>query len=227
MTDRRRLRTGTALAALAALALVGGCTGASGSDDGAGADRTPPVIAPGAPGEAAETLSPEEAAERGAREGEPTAEDFAFMRMMAEHHGQALVMTELAGRHAEDEAVLRLSERVTAEQGPEIDAMNAWLTRNAGAAADDGGHGTHDGGEMPGMATEEQLAELSAARGEEFDALFLDLMIAHHEGAVTMAAEVLTGAGDVTVQQMANDMIAAQSVEIGRMEELRQAGRSR
>ncbi|MGK5531056.1 DUF305 domain-containing protein [Streptomyces sp. URMC 129] len=220
MTDRRRFRAGSALAVLAALALAGGCTSESGggSDDGAGG--APPVIAPGAPGEAAQTLSPEEAAEEAAREGEPTAADFAFMRMMIDHHEQALVMTDLAARHAADEAVLSLSERIAAEQGPEIEAMEAWLTRNAGAAADEG-HGTHAPEEMPGMATEEQLAELAAARGAEFDALFLDLMIAHHEGALTMASDALAGAGDVTVQQMANDVIAAQSAEIGRMEELR------
>ncbi|WP_059007660.1 DUF305 domain-containing protein [Streptomyces specialis] len=227
MRDRRR---STALArtarwssaALLVLASAGGCTGASGpeADPGAGAGTTPPVVVPGAPGEENGTLPPGEPADPAARDGEPTAADFAFARMMIEHHEQALVMTDLAALHAEDEAVVSLAERVAAEQGPEIDAMNAWLVRNAGAPADDGGHGTHAPDDMPGMATGEQLAELSAARSAAFDALFLDLMIAHHEGALTMASEALAGGGDMTVRQMADDMIAAQSVEIARMREL-------
>ncbi|ONK16183.1 DUF305 domain-containing protein [Streptomyces sp. MP131-18] len=217
MTDRRRFRH-TAVAAALALAVAAGCT-----DDPAPADEAgdaPQVIAPGRPGEEAGTLSPEEAREAGGEGTEPTASDFAFMRMMVEHHEQAVEMTGLAEQHAEDGRVRRLSERIAAAQGPEIEAMNAWLTRNAGHEAD-AGHGGHDPAAMPGMASAEELAELTAARGEAFDALFLDLMVRHHEGGVSMAADALAGAGDVTVEQLANDIVATQTVEIERLEELR------
>jgi uncharacterized protein (DUF305 family) len=70
---------------------------------------------------------------------------------------------------------------------------------------------------MPGMATERQLDGLRAARGEDFDALFLRLMITHHQGAVTMAAEVLSEGNNVLVEEMASDVIAQQTSEINRM----------
>ena len=73
---------------------------------------------------------------------------------------------------------------------------------------------------MPGMATEAQLAELRAAKGAAFDELFLKLMVTHHEGAVTMAAEVLAQGNNVLVEEMANDVIAQQTAEINRMRSL-------
>ncbi|MFE6852269.1 DUF305 domain-containing protein, partial [Streptomyces sp. NPDC057674] len=78
----------------------------------------------------------------------------------------------------------------------------------------------HDHHSMPGMASEAQLEQLRNAKGKAFDALFLKLMITHHEGAVTMAAEVLSEGNNVLVEEMANDVIAQQSAEIGRMRSL-------
>ncbi|GAB2885653.1 DUF305 domain-containing protein [Streptomyces mayteni] len=218
MTERRGSLF-AALAATAVLALAAGCTGdAESTDDADGAS----VIAPGAPGEPARTLSPEEAREV-AREGaEPNAADFDFMRMMIGHHEQALVMAELVDERTTDDAVRRLAERVTAAQTGEIAAMEAWLARNAGAAADEnrdgaGDHGDHGASEMPGMATPEQLESLEGAEGADFDGRFLELMITHHEGAVTMATDALTTGNDGQAQQLANDVLAEQTVEIGRM----------
>ncbi|GAA1901697.1 DUF305 domain-containing protein [Streptomyces sodiiphilus] len=207
--------------------LAVGCAG----ETAPAAEGEPPVIAPGRPGEEARTLAPEEAREAGSRaEGEAGEADFAFMRMMILHHEQALVMTDLAAEHAEDAKVGRLSERVAAAQGPEIEVMKAWLVRHGeDAGKEDGGHhdhGHHDAegsgaAAMPGMAAGEELAELHAARGKEFDLLFLDLMIAHHEGAVAMAADLLAESTDVEAGEMATKMIAEQTVEIGRMKGLR------
>lgn len=75
----------------------------------------------------------------------------------------------------------------------------------------------HDHGAMPGMATERQLAELTAATGTDFDRLFLKLMTTHHEGAVTMAGEALAGGNNVAVEEMATEVVATQSAEIHRM----------
>lgn len=74
---------------------------------------------------------------------------------------------------------------------------------------------------MPGMATDERLDALRAARGPAFDTLFLKLMITHHDGAVTMATEVLSEGNDTLVEEMANDVVAQQTAEIHRMRELR------
>jgi uncharacterized protein (DUF305 family) len=74
---------------------------------------------------------------------------------------------------------------------------------------------------MPGMATDEQLAALRKADGAAFDRLFLTLMITHHQGAVTMATEVLSGGRNVQVEEWANEVIAQQTSEIRRMRALR------
>ncbi|WP_223290978.1 DUF305 domain-containing protein [Streptomyces avicenniae] len=230
MRPRSIARTTALTVAALALALTAACSGGSsedgdGSGGASGGDVSQEVIAPEGPGEPARTLTPEEAQEQAAEGTEPNAADFTFMRMMPVHHQQALDMTALAAEHAQDEAVRRIAARVAAAQGPEIDVMDAWVTRNAGTGADDGsggddghgGHGAEGHGDMPGMASEEELAALAAARGAEFDALFLDLMIAHHEGAVTMATELLTSGNAGDVAQLATDMMADQSVEIDRM----------
>ncbi|MFF3766263.1 DUF305 domain-containing protein [Streptomyces sp. NPDC001922] len=89
---------------------------------------------------------------------------------------------------------------------------------HSGRAGDPHGPDGHAG--MPGMASEQQLAALRAARGRAFDALFLRLMITHHQGAVTMATELLSQGSDVLVEEMANDVIAQQTSEINRMRDM-------
>ncbi|WP_353940823.1 DUF305 domain-containing protein [Streptomyces sp. HUAS MG91] len=204
-------------ALLAALAL-----GVSGCDSGGDARADSPassgssVIAPGKPGEAAETLSAQDAEKRRS-DDRPNSADVGYAQMMISHHEQALTMTELAPERAESEQVKRLAERITAAQGPEIETMRAWL-KKYGKPQDASGHAAHD--TMPGMATEGQLKKLRAARGAAFDALFLKLMITHHQGAVTMATEVKSDGNDVVVEEMADDVIAQQTTEISRMREM-------
>ncbi|WP_435839553.1 DUF305 domain-containing protein [Streptomyces caniferus] len=197
--------------------VLNGCS----SGDEAEADRAggAKVVAPGKPGEQARTLTADEA--RKARgDDSPNSADFAYIQMMIPHHRQALVMTALAKRYAHDERVGRLAERIATAQRPEIGAMEGWLT-GFGGPRTAGGH--HHHGEMPGMATGAQLAQLRAARGEKFDALFLKLMIAHHQGAVSMATELLSGGRNTLAEEMANEVIAQQSAEIGRMRRMQRA----
>jgi uncharacterized protein (DUF305 family) len=226
-----RRRSGIAVPAvlLATLApvLLSGCTGAAEPAPAAGRDAAPHVIAPGRPGEPARTLSAEEAEEAvvaGRRAGEANAADVAFVRMMIDHHEQALVMADLAARHAGDGAVRRMAERIAAAQGPEIEAMRAWLARHSEPGGDSGGHRHRQhgaaGDDAPGMATAAQLDALRAARGDAFDGRFLDLMIAHHQGAVAMATDVISGGADTTVKELATDLIAVQTAEIARMRRL-------
>ncbi|MFB4193848.1 DUF305 domain-containing protein [Streptomyces carpaticus] len=214
------------LAAVLSLTALTGCTGGEATAGDTGSDADASVIVPGRPGEEARTVSPQEAREAAGEGTGPNAADHAFMTMMIEHHEQAIEMTDLADAHAEDGAVRGIARRIAAAQEPEIEAMRAWLLRNAGdggATGDGHGHAGHDGhgDAMPGMASEEELARLRAARGAEFDALFLELMIAHHEGAVTMAADVSAQGNDVTALEMAAEIGASQRVEISRMEAMR------
>ncbi|GGW37126.1 DUF305 domain-containing protein [Streptomyces xantholiticus] len=205
-------------AAAAAVLALGACeSGSDGPDKADGAARPPSVVAPGKPGEPARTLSPEEAA-RAAPDDSPNSADFGYAQMMIEHHEQALVMTSLVPDRAASARVKRLAARIAAAQQPEVDAMRGWLKNNGGEKRT-GGPG-HDHGAMPGMATEAQLEQLREADGGAFDELFLKLMITHHQGAVTMAADVLFEGNNVQVEEMANDVIAQQTAEIGRMREM-------
>ncbi|MFC9231731.1 DUF305 domain-containing protein [Streptomyces decoyicus] len=208
---RRAIVLAAAGCGLAISLALSGCS----SDDGAGANRAAAanVVAPGKPGEPAKTLTVDEA--RKARgDDSPNSADFGYVQMMIPHHRQALVMTRLAKRYARAEPVGRVAERIAAAQGPEIGAMEGWLSNFGGPRTKDG---HHHHGKMPGMATAAQLAQLRAARGEKFDALFLKLMIAHHQGAVSMATDLLSEGRNTLAQEMANDVIAQQSAEIGRM----------
>ncbi|MEU9302457.1 DUF305 domain-containing protein [Streptomyces sp. NPDC048269] len=195
------------------LLALAGCQGddrADGSEDGRAM-----VVAPGKPGEKARTLTPEQAAKE-KPDDSPNAADHAYVQNMIEHHRQALTMSALAPKRASADGVKRLAERITAAQQPEIGAMEKWLTLHPAPPAASGGHG-HDHGAMPGMATEQQLKELSEAEGADFDRLFLKLMTAHHEGALKMAGEALTGGNNVAVEEMATEVVATQSAEIHRM----------
>jgi uncharacterized protein (DUF305 family) len=210
---RRRLLTLLALALL-----ITGC-------GGTGPDGGPTVVMPGAPGEAAQVVPADEAAERMAPQPVSPA-DVAFVAGMIPHHRQALEMAALAPDRAADPQVLAIAERITAAQGPEIAALEGWLAAHGDAAAHGGHSGGHgaDHGDHPGMATPAQLDELEAASGPAFDALFLQLMITHHEGALRMAEERrLAGGTDVQAELMADDVAVTQAAEIGRMQALQAA----
>lgn len=204
------------LTALAALGLVGCDSG----DDGpkSSAASGPSVIAPGEPGEENRTLSAEEASRQRAEDDSPNSADVSYARMMIEHHAQALEMTGLVPDRADSPKIVKLSERISAAQQPEITAMKGWLKSHDKPERDDG-HG-HDHATMPGMATEAQLKQLRAADGKAFDQLFLTLMITHHQGAITMSAEVKGQGNNIWIEEMADDVVAQQTSEISRMRDL-------
>ncbi|MFC7844742.1 DUF305 domain-containing protein [Streptomyces sp. NPDC057382] len=215
MLFRRASRTSRASAVTTGLVVLavlgaGGCD--SGGDEKAAADG-PAVIAPGEPGEANRTLSAEEAAETRTENDSPNSADVSYVRMMIEHHAQALVMTELVPRRAESKDVERIAERIAAGQKPEIQAMKGWLKSYGKPLKAE----RHDHAAMPGMATEAQLKQLRAAEGRAFDRLFLTLMTTHHQGAITMATEVKGQGNNIRVEEMADEVIAQQTSEITRM----------
>lgn len=217
MPVRRASRTFRPVPAVLALTLalgLGACDSGSSSDADAKSPKAtgPSVIAPGLPGEAAQTLSPEEAKAQ-LPDDSPNSADLAYTRMMIEHHAQAIELTELVPKRAESTPVKLLAERIAAAQRPEISAMQGWLKDHGS----DGKATEHAHEAMPGMATEAQLATLRAAKGKAFDELFLTLMITHHEGAVTMATEVKGQGNNVRIEEMADDVIAQQATEINRM----------
>jgi len=159
-----------------------------------------------------------------------TAADVHFMASMIGHHAQAIHMANWAPSHGASRSVQILAERIINEQGDEIRTMQQWLRdrRQPVPDAHTMGMKMSMGGVehvmlMPGMLTDAQLAELDAARGPQFDRLFLTYMIQHHRGAVSMVKELFStqGAGqDETVFKFASDVNVDQSTEIARMEKM-------
>ncbi|WP_433272870.1 DUF305 domain-containing protein [Actinosynnema sp. CS-041913] len=194
----------------AVIAFLAACT--------ARTEDAPPVIVPNGPGEPAATMAPGDVGTD--RWVAPSEADLEYVASMIAHHAQALDMSKLAPERAAHETVKGLASRIHDTQGPEIAAMEQWQRQFAEKAPAHGHSGTLpqvDHKSMPGMATDEQLAALKAARGADFDRLFLRLMIAHHEGALKMAVDLLSTGTDVRVEEMANDVVASQSDEIARM----------
>lgn len=158
--------------------------------------------------------------------GHPWTEaDVRFMTQMIGHHAQAVEMARLAPTHGASPQVRTLAARIIGSQEDEIATMRQWL-RDRGQP-DPGEHAHHDhGAMMPGMLTPEQMAQLDRARGEEFDRLFLALMIQHHRGAVQMVSQLFGsyGAGqDETVFKFASDVNVDQETEIARMQRMLEA----
>src|ERR1044072_5600577 len=174
-----------------------------------------PVIVPGKPGEEASTIPPGAATQQ-PEEG-PNDADIAFVRDMVVHHGQAVELADLAPDRAQRADVKGLADRIADVQRPEIDVLNRWLEQHDLDKVDPGGHGAAHAG-MPGMATDEQVQALREARGAAFDSMFLRLMVAHHQGALTMVEDVRKRGVNVRVQEIADDVAVNQSDEIHSME---------
>jgi uncharacterized protein (DUF305 family) len=193
-----------------------------------------PIVQPGAPGQATRALSGDEASR--IANNRYSADDVKFMQDMILHHAQAVEMAALVAERTNTQAVRDVSGRIDASQADEIEFMQGWLrergetapTPGAGQAMDHSQHGGQDHSRhgaaahagMPGMATAEQMAALAAASGPAFDRQFLQLMIAHHEGAVKMVADLFGRSGsayDPVLFRFANDVTNEQQAEINRM----------
>jgi uncharacterized protein (DUF305 family) len=149
-----------------------------------------------------------------------TKADVEFMQGMIAHHAQAIVMSRMAETNGASPQVLKLSRKIDQSQLPEIQIMQDWLRRYDQFAPDTASwHGMR----MDGMLTDEELKQMNAARGVEFDRLFLTGMIKHHAGAIKMVDDLFKspGAGqEVDANVFANDVVTAQTAEIGIMRRL-------
>jgi uncharacterized protein (DUF305 family) len=144
----------------------------------------------------------------------------AFMQNMIAHHAQALEMTAMTAARSRRDDIKLLARRITESQASETTLMQGWLRRRDKPAADPS-HGHH--ADMPGMLTLAELETLSRAADAEFDRLFLELMIRHHEGALTMVARLnaIPGAGEEPeLWQLVSHIDADQRAEIARMQRM-------
>lgn len=152
-------------------------------------------------------------------------QDVTFATDMIPHHAQAVEMADLAADRAESPEVKDLAEEISAAQGPEIETMTSWLEAWDEEVPDtSGGMGGMDhgdmGGDMPGMMTPEDMDNLEAASGTEFDQMFLTMMIAHHEGAIEMAQTQQQDGEFTDAVDLAETIEETQTAEISTMEEL-------
>lgn len=145
--------------------------------------------------------------------------DTMFAQMMIVHHEGAIEMADLAVEQAESEEVRSLAEGISAAQGPEIEQMNAWLTAWGEEPTPMAGM-DHGGMDMNGMSQEEAMADLEGLSGADFDRQFLELMVAHHEGAVEMAQTELQDGENPQALALAEQIVADQEAEIAEMQQM-------
>ncbi len=206
---------------------------------------SPPIFQPGAPGQPTRTVTAAQAAEMGRTTF--TAADVRFMQHMIVHHAQAVEMVKLLEMQGHSPQVKALGRRIAIGQASEMDLMSGWLQARgqpveahdlhaghgapAAHGADHDAHAGHAGHHaapsetplMPGMLSPAQMARLAAAHGPEFDRLFLEGMIQHHQGALDMVDELLAlpdAAEDTLMSDFVTSVVADQSSEILRMRSL-------
>ena len=197
--------------AAAAVAGTAACKTAGGSQSGT------KILQPGAPGQDTKTITTAQATDL-SKVGS-TAADVKFMQGMIGHHAQAVEMVALIKDRTANPSMNTLGLRIQVSQDDEMDMMRKWLAERGAAVP--GPHAHHEpGGFMPGMLTSEEMAALAAAKGVEFDRLFLQGMIKHHAGAITMVEELFktpSAGQEGGIFAFASDVDADQRMEIDRM----------
>jgi uncharacterized protein (DUF305 family) len=216
-TIRLSARLGAAVAALAVPFVLVAC----------GADNTPTSPQTGTqPGAA--TSAP-----AGAQvSSEHNDADVRFAQTMIPHHQQAVEMADMATERATSAEVKDLATQIRSAQDPEIATMTGFLqtwgaevpATGALSGMDHGNMTGMDQSGMPGMMTPEQMQQLGGATGASFDTMFLQMMISHHQGAVTDAQRELTEGTNPEAKALASQIIEGQTAEITRMQQLLQAG---
>jgi uncharacterized protein (DUF305 family) len=144
--------------------------------------------------------------------------DVMFAQMMIPHHQQAVEMSDLALAISTNPKVLALAQKIRDAQAPESELMKSWLTK---AGADTTmGHEMHDMGMgmggMDGMMSEDKMTALAQATGTAFDTLYLEGMIAHHEGALQMV-KMIANSSNADVMKLGEEIVAGQTAEIAQM----------
>jgi len=173
---------------------------------------------PGAPGQASQIISAEKASDLS--QVQYTGDDIKFMQGMIGHHAQAIQMVQLVPSRTAHEDLKKLALRIELSQKDEITMMEAWLRGRGQQVPGPGVHRMDGAALMPGMLTPEEMDRLAAAKGTEFDRLFLEGMIKHHGGALTMVANLLSAPGaaqESEVFAFVSDVESDQRMEIDRM----------
>jgi uncharacterized protein (DUF305 family) len=154
--------------------------------------------------------------------GEPAgfnADDVAFATNMIPHHQQAVEMSALVPDRSTNPELIELAKKISAAQQPEIEIMKVFLVQwkeNPDTGSAHGGHG----GTMAGMVDEATMTRLESLNGAEFDTLWLESMISHHQGAIEMAKAEIANGENVDAKGLAQTIIDTQQAEIGQMKQM-------
>src|SRR5262245_20757052 len=201
-----------------AAASAASCRSAAPAAGTSSSQPRPPIVQPGAPGEPSKVIETAQATDLS--HVQATDADVKFMQGMIGHHQQAVEMVALIPTHTTNPEMQLLGKRIDLSQQDEIKMMKRWLEVRGKEIPSE--HAMHEHGAtmMPGMLTAEEMTRLEAATGREFDRLFLEGMMKHHGGAITMVNELFAtpGAGqEVEIFAFASDVDADQRMEIDRM----------
>jgi uncharacterized protein (DUF305 family) len=159
--------------------------------------------------------------------GEPAAfdqEDVAFATNMIPHHQQAIDLATLASERSTNEEVRTLASQIAAAQQPEINALRVFLVQWNENPEDGTGHGGEGHNEMHGMIDDATMTKLRSLSGAEFDTLWLQSMIGHHEGAIEMAKAEIADGTNVDIKRMAQTIIDTQQAEVDQMNQMLKGG---
>lgn len=191
--------------------------------------QSPVVVRPGAPGQATKQLP----ADTRPTLPPTSMKDVEFMQGMIMHHTQAVEMTDMIAERTDNRDIQFLGERISKSQSDEMAFMVRWLEARGQATqmtSGGGQHTSHAHGapqapshKMPGMLSPKQMEELKAAKGADFDLLFLKGMIQHHEGALVMVKDLHNSPGtaqDAELFNFASDVDSGQRAEIKTMQKL-------
>lgn len=199
-------RVAAVLAALATAVFLSACTTSESRDAGDGHSDHQHSESSAAPGD-------------DAGQAAHNAADVTFASEMMPHHKQALELTDLARDRSTDPALLELAGAIAAVQGPEMgqlaDMLRSWGQDPDAAMAHHGGHSS-----MPGMVDDATMQRLRTLDGREFDTLWLESMISHHEGAVEMAKTELADGSSAEAKELAQHIVDTQQAEIDQMRQM-------
>jgi uncharacterized protein (DUF305 family) len=178
----------------------------------------PPIVQPGAPGEASRVIGAEKASDLS--QVQYTGADIKFMQGMIGHHAQAVEMVDLLATRTNSEDMRKLGQRIQISQVDEMNMMERWLQVRGQQVPSRTAMHVHGATLMPGMLTPDEMDRLARAKGVEFDRLFLEGMIKHHGGALRMVEDLFAEPGAAQESEIfgfASDVDADQRMEITRM----------
>jgi uncharacterized protein (DUF305 family) len=204
----RKNLVGTALAVLTTALVLAGC----GNDSDTGGHDMGTM-----------STSPTTTSASAAPSGDHNEADIAFAQGMIPHHEGAIEMAKLAQGRTSNTTVLDLATRIEKAQDPEIKTITEWLKAWGAETSPSAGHDAH-GTSVPGMMSAEEMDKLKAAKDADFDRMFLEGMIKHHQGAIDMANTELRQGRNADAKKLAQQIIDAQQAEITEMQGLLHGG---